>query len=334
MLRSLQHPHLRPYLTAFKITTTSTPSISVDVGAGDVTASARNSAGKSTLTPYRAAIRAGVVCATPGADIADGGIGTYDTDPSGTAIVSEFLGASGSGDDGTGYVMALNYLNEYTDRVSPQQSVKHSAINGRLMGFRVSLAGAAAVGSSQASSVGVAASVYTVTYNRAYGRGSIVLATPIAAAQKAVKVTAASATACSVATFDSSEAAEDNAFYLMVLGWDAHHESWGLDRTLQVPQLRPRLEAFRVSGSGTAAIALGTDDATLVDNGTGDYTLTWAKAFEREPIVIATAKAGRAQLAAAASSTAANILTFNAAGSAADDDFCLFVLGYDSVTEI
>jgi carbon monoxide dehydrogenase subunit G len=121
---------------------------------------------------------------------------------------------------------------------------------------------------------------------------------------------------------------------MVVYGDDSKDENWGMSRLVEVPQIKPRMECFRISGSGAASIALGSTDATLVDNGTGDYSLTWTKAFAREPVVIVTAKAGRAQVHSTATTTAARVLSFNAAGSATDDDINVLVIGYDYVTEV
>lgn len=332
MLRSLKSNHISTHITAGLVSTTATASMTV--GAGDFPTVTRNSAGKTTLDRYRPAIRPGIVLAQAFTDIASGGYGTYDTDPAAGVVVSEFLDAAGSGDDGLGFVMAVDYLNEFTDRTSPPQGVTNTARSPRMMGFKISSAGAAAIGGTQSSSVAKASSIYTTTFQRAFGRNCMVFCTPIAAAQKACNVTAVSASACSVATFSAAEAAEDNSFYMLVLGWDAKDEQWGGNKRIQVPQLKPRMESFRISGSGTAALALGSTDATLVDNGTGDYSLTWTEPFAREPIVIVTAKANRAQCLSAATTTAVNVGSFGATGTAADDDINVFVLGYSSSMEL
>lgn len=332
MLRSLKNPHIGAHLRAALVSTTATAT--VNVGAGDFPTITRNSAGKVTLTEYENAIRPGIVLAQAYTSIANGGYGTYDTDPSSSALVAEFLDQAGSGDDGLGFVMSIDFTNEYTDRTGSQlQGVTNSARSARLMGFKISSAGAAAIGGTQSRSVAKASSVYTTTFERAFGRDCMVWCSPIAAAQKACNVTAVSASDCSVATFSAAEAAEDNSFYMFVLGWDAKDEQWGMNKMIQVPQLKPRLETFRISGSGTAALALGSTDATLVDNGTGDYSLTWTKPFAREPIVIPTAKAGRAQCLSAATTTGVNVGSFGATGTAADDDICVAVLGFDSAME-
>lgn len=332
MLRSLKNPHIGALLSGALVSTTATAT--VNVGAGDFPSITRNSAGKTTLTRYRAPIRPGIVLAQAFTSVDECGYGTYDTDPSSGAVVTEFLDRSGSGDDGLGFVLTLDYLNEFTDRTGTAlQGVANTSRSARLMGFRVTAAGAIGVGGTQAT-VAKAVSVYTTTFQRAFGRDCMVWCTPIAAAQKSITVSAASASACTVSTFDASEGTEDNSFYMLVLGWDAKDENYGMNKLVQVPQLKPRLEAFRISGSGTAALALGSTDATLVDNGTGDYSLTWTKPFAREPIVLTTAKAGRSQCLSVATTTGVNVGSFGATGTAADDDINVLVLGYDSSMEI
>lgn len=335
MLRSLKHPHLRPELMGFQVTTVVTPSITVNIGAGDLSASARNAAGKATLTLKEPIIRAGCVIGSVGASVADGGFFTYDTDPSSTAVVGEALDAAGSGDDGTFYMLSCAWKSANTDRVTPSQQVLNTARSPRLMGFHISSAGAITSGGTQLSAAATkASSIYTMTFRNAFGRSCIPITTPISTSQKATRITAASASAVSVATFSSAEAAEDNAFQMLVLGWDAKDEQYGMGRCVQVPQIDNRFESLTVNGTGTAAITIGTTDATLTDNGTGDYTLTFTKAFARAPIVIPSGKATRAQLHSTPTSTACRILCFNGAGVATDDSFSVMILGYDNSVEI
>lgn len=331
MLRSAKHHHIGGLIRAFKVTSAVSPT--VDVGAGDAPTIAVASTSTLTLTPYRKLIRPGIVLCQAATNIADGGYGIYSSDPSATAIVCRTLGASGSADAGTSFVLALDYSNEFTDRTNPAQSLKNTARSPRLMAFRISAAGAVTIGGTQGT-CSVASSVYTITFNRAFGRACMAWVTPVAATQKAARVTSVSASSVTIALFDSSEAAEDNIFDVVVLGWDSDNEQWGMGQSVQVPQLKPRIEAFRVDGVGTANIALGSTDATLVDNGTGDFSLTWTKAFARAPIVVVTGKAGRAQLLSAATTTAVNVGCFDASGVAADDEFCALVVGFDSAMEI
>jgi hypothetical protein len=106
-------------------------------------------------------------------------------------------------------------------------------------------------------------------------------------------------------------------------------------REIKGSQRLPRLLAFRVDGTGTASIVEGAFDATLVDNGTGDYTLTFAKPYTRVPVCIGTAlgAAAASVVIAAVSITAVQVTIFSDAGAALDADFHLQVLGWDSADQ-
>lgn len=52
-------------------------------------------------------------------------------------------------------------------------------------------------------------------------------------------------------------------------------------REIKSSQRLVRVLNFKVKGTGTAAIQQGINDGTLVDNGTGDWTITFAKAGKR-----------------------------------------------------
>lgn len=107
-------------------------------------------------------------------------------------------------------------------------------------------------------------------------------------------------------------------------------------RDIKGTQRLPRLLAFRVDGTGTASILEGAFDATLVDNGTGDYTLTFAKPFARVPVVLGSgivAASGIVEIDAI-SATAVGIKIFAEDGSTAQDsDFHLAILGWDSADQ-
>jgi hypothetical protein len=103
-------------------------------------------------------------------------------------------------------------------------------------------------------------------------------------------------------------------------------------REIKGTQRLPRLLAFRVDGTGTASILEGGFHATLVDNGTGDYTLTFSAPFVRAPVCSGNVVGSTAAIVniAVVSATAVQVKIFDAAGSAADADFHLSVLGWDS----
>lgn len=60
------------------------------------------------------------------------------------------------------------------------------------------------------------------------------------------------------------------------------------DNAITTNMAGPRLVAFFVDGTGTAALyGPDKDLATLTDNGTGDYTITFASTLQQTPFVFA-----------------------------------------------
>lgn len=105
-------------------------------------------------------------------------------------------------------------------------------------------------------------------------------------------------------------------------------------REIKSTQRLVRQLAFKVTGTGTAAISQGSLDATLVDNGTGDYTLTFAVPFVRAPICVASCQTASCYAEiAAASVTSVQVLTKSNANVATDAVFHLIVQGYDSADQ-
>lgn len=104
-------------------------------------------------------------------------------------------------------------------------------------------------------------------------------------------------------------------------------------KQLKGTQRKARVLALRVDGTGTAAILEGSIDATLVDNGTGDYTLTWAEAFSRMPVIVAQSLTADSVIQVVPTSgTSVQILGFDATDgtTAKDIDFHLIAHGWDT----
>lgn len=105
-------------------------------------------------------------------------------------------------------------------------------------------------------------------------------------------------------------------------------------RSIKSPQRLPRQLAFKVTGTGTAAITIGSRDATLVDNTTGDYTLTFTQPFARAPIVVASCETATCYAEiASATTTSVNILTKSNGDVATDAVFHVIVQGFDAADE-
>lgn len=100
-------------------------------------------------------------------------------------------------------------------------------------------------------------------------------------------------------------------------------------------QRKPELICLRVTGTGTAAISFGSKHATLVDNGTGDYTLTLVKPGRQAIHVVGCVcvTAGCYAEVAATDSSTVQILTKSNANAATDAVFHLTLLVFRSPTE-
>jgi hypothetical protein len=111
----------------------------------------------------------------------------------------------------------------------------------------------------------------------------------------------------------------------------------GFARKVMSKQRFTHLIGARVQGTGTASILAGSHEMTLVDNGTGDYTLTFSIPFKRVPVVTAsTLTADSIIQVAAVSASAVQIKGFDATdGTTAKDIlFHMIIMGFDSVDEI
>lgn len=106
-------------------------------------------------------------------------------------------------------------------------------------------------------------------------------------------------------------------------------------REIKTNQRLARQLAIKLTGTGTAALGEGSVAATLVDNGTGDYTLTFAKPFARTPVVVASSLTAEVNIKIhAVSKTAVQIKTFAVDGTTAKDAVLdIIVLGWDAETQ-
>jgi hypothetical protein len=93
----------------------------------------------------------------------------------------------------------------------------------------------------------------------------------------------------------------------------------------------------RVDGTGTAALLSGSRELTLTDNGTGDYTLTFAVPYKQVPVVVGLpVTAGVVLRIGAVSVSAVQILVFATADgtTATDADFHVMIMGSDVADEV
>lgn len=103
-------------------------------------------------------------------------------------------------------------------------------------------------------------------------------------------------------------------------------------REIKGTQYKPRLLAIKLTGTGTAAVGEGSSDVTLVDNGTGDYTLTFRTPFRRAPVVSVVSLTAAVNIKIEAIAVGSvQIKTFAVDGTTAKDAVLdILALGWDS----
>jgi hypothetical protein len=112
---------------------------------------------------------------------------------------------------------------------------------------------------------------------------------------------------------------------------------------MKTPQRQTRVLGFRVDGSdvagGTATtngLLEGDQHATITENSSGDYTLTFNTAFARVPVVSGTVATDVSTLRIVSVTAAAVRIEQVGADQTtplADGDFHLIVMGYDTADE-
>lgn len=112
-------------------------------------------------------------------------------------------------------------------------------------------------------------------------------------------------------------------------------------RSIKNQQRLPRMIACQIAWSaGVPSLVNGSNEVSLTDNGVGDVTLTFAKAFARVPVAVASpvAAAGDAIvcLQGQPSATACRFVVFDGTdGTTAKDNIPLnvMILGFDSADQ-
>lgn len=101
-----------------------------------------------------------------------------------------------------------------------------------------------------------------------------------------------------------------------------------ITRPLNASANKAHIVGFRVDGTGTASILEGISDATLTDNDTGDYTLTFTRPGRRVPVVLGCVPltANLQPQIESVTAAAINIKFTNNSGTATDTDFHLSLM--------
>jgi len=341
MLRTIKTPHLRPRLIAYTGTTAGSAANTISVGAEEGTFTNADNDEELDLALAQPFARAPVVIATPGADLADGVATHLTADPTASAIS---VTATGS-DVGTHHALILGYdstdAQTYGGPLRHMQSVKGTRRMPRIIAGQVSALGAVTIGGNQFSVTDNGTGDHTIVLTgtggkRAFASTPVVVASPVTADQGAVcRVESATTSAINILTFDESDSADDLAFNFIAIGWDTLDEHrLRMGSSIQTQMRRPRILGFHITTQDT--VTTGVGDGTVVDDGTGVFTLTYTDAFKREPIVVVCSGNSTDAWAtvSASSATACTIETADASGSLGDADDChIIVIGSDDADD-
>lgn len=110
----------------------------------------------------------------------------------------------------------------------------------------------------------------------------------------------------------------------------------GLQRPLKIEQRGCVMKVFEIlDTAGTPSLAVGATDGTIVDNGAGDYTITFTEAFERVMGAQCTVKEdGRIISVEALTTSTIQVNIFQADGTTAEDASCyIWVMGSSAADE-
>lgn len=338
MLRELKTRHNHPRFLYGQITTSGGNTVTKDIGGDDLAAATEAAAGTPSLTLKLPSRRVPVVVATIGADVAAGGYADLSAVSTGSIAKPAFKSEAGVADDGTGDYLIFGYDSSDTDRVV-SQIVKATKRRTRMFGGKLTGSGSGITvnfGTSDISASRTSTGVYSLTFKRAFSRTPIVLACGIkSSAVRAPKVTAKTAKDCIVSIFDETGTVQDDAFYIVVIGSDIRDEHGLAYAPVENSQRKPRIVVGQVTVSaGTPTFSINSNEfSSVTDNGAGDFTLNLSDVFRQECIVIATARAGRAQVHTG-SASAPRLICLSAGGVATDPTTVDFILlGTDDPSE-
>ncbi len=340
MLREVICKHIKPRIVPFSYTTTAS-SASLSVGAGDLTVG-RTGTAAVTLTAREPFSRTGFIFCTPGSPATAGSYTRYSGDPSSKSAwsVDTLPEQGGSSVEGTvdGFLMGF----DSTDLSFCQsQTVKSTLTSPRTIWGKITgSTGAVAIGTRTFTCTKASTGVYTIKFTPAFGITPVVLATGISSTVGVnCVVSAKSATGCTISTTPASGVATDADFYLVVMGQDSRHDGGKNRSPLRNNQRDPRIVACDVNNTGgvysltVGGATGGADFTTLTDTAAGDFSITIASPFKREPAIIVMASSLRP--AVSYSNSVIRVQVRNGTGTLSDTNgpIYVFVIGSDDASE-
>ena len=321
MLREVKNKHIRPRIVPFKITTAATPSGTVNIGYGDYTVTRGGTAGAGVLslrTPFsRNGMLFGTQQSTTGGYFTLNGTAGYKGD-----FPYSMLANGGAATDGAATGFCFGWDSSDVS-VCAKQLVKSPQSYPKIYWGKITGAtGAVAIGKGDFSCVRTGTGVYNLGITCAFGQIPLVMVTGISAAAASTgKVTSVTASSFTV-TMGTQAAAADQDFYVCAIGALSTSDAGNDYNPILNSQRFPRIVAFEItntSGSWTCTIGSADIGATITDNGAGDFTVTLAEPFAREPAIFVTSTTQRGQVGSFTQATSTLRVQTRAAGGAATD---------------
>jgi hypothetical protein len=339
MLREITNKHIKPRISPFKVTTTAS-GVTVNSGYGDFTAT-RAGAGQVVLTDRQGYSRSALVFLTQGTS--DGYYAAYQSATTNTKDFPIRLFVQ-NGTAAEGILEGFTFGWDSSDLgLTKVQRVAATNNAPRIIWTKISSSGVPQINASDFSAT-AASGVYNITYKKAFARTPIVMANSIDSTSSvgiSAKITNSTAAGCTITMSPESTTPGACQFYFCAIGSDAQSDSAKGRMPIQTSQRKTRILAAQVTmASGVPSITVGAetggaDFSGIVDNGAGDFSLTFATPFAREPAVFVTTSNQRSQLSTAATTAGCRVLIKAANGDNTDVDGVtnIFIIGSDDATQ-
>lgn len=303
MLREVINKHIKPRISPFQLTAGASSTV-VDIGYGDFTAT-RATDGIGLFTARQGYARNGLVFLSQQTTV--GGYAAY---PNATADESVFeygiFNTAGSAVNGVaeGFVFGWDSSDlsiSKAQRVAATQDAPR-CIWGKVTGTT----GVVSINPRDFTVTRTASGVYSIQFRNAFGKIPCIMVTGSGNTSTTVAnggtITNKTAYGCTVTMAPESGTPTDGDFYIMAIGSDSRSDSARGRLPLENSQRKPRIVAGQVTmASGVPSISIGgatggADFNTLVDIGTGNFSIKIAESFVREPAIFLTTTTQRCEV--------------------------------------
>lgn len=335
MLREIRHPHVAPYINAFKIKYTSgTPY--ADVGYNDVQSITDNGTGDFTINfkrPYSWASGGTWDIVAIGCPLHSNGNLEYYASEATKAKVR----IAGAGGDYSHNVITFGWRDRSAlNARSVDQRVYCNLNRPRLLAFQLNGTTTPATITSGASGafsfVRNSTGNYTLTFKNAFSYEPIVVGSCASVTTQRFGLIASGTDATKVTfeTYNSGGSPTNSITTLYVIGSDSTDKGGNSDSIIQCNQRRTVLTGFVADRAG-GSILVNSTDGTYASGGTGVHTITTAEAFRRATTVVAGATNVSSAVAVrlgTSSATGYTCTSLNSGGSATSSTTHALLLGY------